>query len=69
VLNAMNDRCTRLNWTTSPVWLGIDDQIRHYALHPKNVFKTHWRGLRLDDVERIVSKMEALCGEHMFNQT
>jgi len=43
------------------VWLGIDDQIRHYALHPENVFKTHWRGLKQDDVDRIVAKVDLLC--------
>ena len=44
------------------VWLGIDDQIRHYALHPENAFKTHWRGLKQEDVDRIVAKVDLLCG-------
>ena len=42
------------------VWLGIDDQIRHYAQHPENVFKTNWRGLKEDDVDSIVAKITLL---------
>jgi hypothetical protein len=42
------------------VWLGIDDQIRHYAQHPENVFKTNWRGLKEDDVDGIVAKITLL---------
>jgi hypothetical protein len=42
------------------VWLGIDDQIRHYAQHPENVFKTHWRGLKQNDVDSIFAKIASL---------
>ena len=42
------------------VWLGIDDQIRHYVLHPDNVYKTNWRGLKHDDVDSIVAKVALL---------
>jgi hypothetical protein len=47
------------------VWLGIDDQANHYAQHPQNVFKTHWRGLTQDDVESIVVKVASMCGTRM----
>jgi predicted Zn-dependent protease with MMP-like domain len=48
------------NTEINAVWLDIDDQIRHYAMHPNNVYKTHWHGLTQDDVERIVVKVESL---------
>jgi hypothetical protein len=54
------------NGVENAVWLGIDDQIRHYALHPENAFKTHWRGLKQEDVDRIVSKVASLCGSTLL---
>jgi hypothetical protein len=47
------------------VWLGIDDQANHYAQHPENVYKTHWRGLKMNDVDSIVEKVASLCGTTM----
>lgn len=56
----MNKWCLDHNTEINAVWLGTHDQIRHYAMHPNNVYKTHWLGLTQDDVERIVVKVESL---------
>jgi hypothetical protein len=56
----------RDNGAENAVWVGIDDQIRHYALHPESVFKTHWRGLKQEDVDRIVAKVASLCGSTLL---
>ena len=62
VRGVLMEKWLRDNGAENAVWLGIDDQIRHYALHPENAFKTHWRGLKQEDVDRIVAKVDLLCG-------
>lgn len=68
VRGVLMEKWLRDNGVENAVWLGIDDQIRHYALHPENVFKTHWRGLKQEDVDRIVAKVDLLCGSTLHSR-